>query len=79
MIPNRPRTALTTAVDSILPQVTQKVVYEIELARCRYELSEAQKIASRRSGARGKEARTQEIKEEEKVKVAEERCDLNSF
>lgn len=73
VFPNR--TALTTAVDSILPQVTQKVVYEIELARCRHQLSEAQKIASRRSGARGKEARAQEIKEEDKVEIAEERCD----
>jgi hypothetical protein len=37
----------------------------------RRELLEAKKIASRRSGARGKDARLEEIKAEENVRQAE--------
>lgn len=41
------------------------------------ELEEARKIALRRSGARGKEARQEEIKAEEAVKKAEELCAIS--
>jgi hypothetical protein len=47
----------------------------MRLDKRRWELQEARKIASRRSGARGKEARLEEIKAEERVKEAELLCE----
>ncbi|KAH8102112.1 P-loop containing nucleoside triphosphate hydrolase protein [Cristinia sonorae] len=64
--------ALTRAVESTKPAETQRILSEIRLARRRTELEDAQKIALRTSGARGKRAREDEIKAEERLKEAEE-------
>ncbi|KAJ7498543.1 P-loop containing nucleoside triphosphate hydrolase protein [Mycena latifolia] len=63
--------ALTKAVESTSLRETQRIVYGLRLEKRRYELQEAKKVASRRSGARGKDARLEEIKAEENVKKAE--------
>ncbi|KAK4701684.1 hypothetical protein P7C70_g4544, partial [Phenoliferia sp. Uapishka_3] len=64
--------ALAKAVESVSISETQKIVRTIKLAKVTKELVEARKIASRRSGARGKEARIAELKAEENLKQAEE-------
>lgn len=53
---------------------TQRIVLGLRLKRTAQELQEARKIASRRSGTRGKEARLEELKAEERVAKAEEAC-----
>jgi len=63
--------ALTRAVESSRLSETQHIVSGIYLARRQAELEEAQKIALRTSGARGKKARAEEIKAEERLKKAE--------
>ncbi|KAJ7741040.1 P-loop containing nucleoside triphosphate hydrolase protein [Mycena metata] len=63
--------ALTRATESTSLRQTQRIVYSLRLDVRRRELVEAKKVASRRSGARGKEARLEEIKAEENVKQAE--------
>lgn len=50
---------------------TERTVRNLELEDRQNELTQAQLIASRRSGTRGKAAREAEIKAEEKVKEAE--------
>ncbi|KAJ7693913.1 P-loop containing nucleoside triphosphate hydrolase protein [Mycena rosella] len=62
---------LTKAVESTSLRETQRIVYGLRLEKRRSELQEARKVASRRSGARGKEARLEEIKAEENLKKAE--------
>ncbi|KAJ7098765.1 P-loop containing nucleoside triphosphate hydrolase protein [Mycena belliarum] len=62
---------LTKAVESTSLRETQRIVYGLRLEKRRHELREAKKVASRRSGARGKEARLEEIKAEENLKKAE--------
>ncbi|KAL0956788.1 hypothetical protein HGRIS_002907 [Hohenbuehelia grisea] len=63
--------SLTRAVEANSMEQTQLIVSEIRLSRLKADLEEARKIASRTSGARGKKAREDEIKAEEKVKEAE--------
>ncbi|KAJ7167528.1 P-loop containing nucleoside triphosphate hydrolase protein [Mycena filopes] len=63
--------ALTKATESTSLRETQHIVYTLRLDVRRRELVEARKVASRRSGARGKEARLEEIKAEENVRQAE--------
>ncbi|KAJ6616249.1 P-loop containing nucleoside triphosphate hydrolase protein [Mycena sp. CBHHK59/15] len=63
--------ALTTAVETTSLRETQRIVYTLLLEKRRHELQEARKLASRRSGARGKEARLGEIKAEENLKQTE--------
>ncbi|EIM83035.1 P-loop containing nucleoside triphosphate hydrolase protein [Stereum hirsutum FP-91666 SS1] len=63
--------ALTKAVEAASVSETQRIVSEIRLERLRRELQEARKIASRTSGTRGKKAREEEIKAEERVQDAE--------
>lgn len=65
--------ALTKAVDASSIAETQRIVSEIRLARLQRELEEARKIALRTSGARGKKAREEEIKAEQRVQEAEEK------
>lgn len=65
--------ALTAAVEATSLVETTRIVRRIELEDRRSELTEAQLIAARRSGTRGKAARDEEIKAEERVKEAEER------
>ncbi|KAJ7129275.1 P-loop containing nucleoside triphosphate hydrolase protein [Mycena epipterygia] len=62
---------LTKAVETTSLRETQRIVYGLRLDKRRRELQEAKKVASRRSGARGKDARLEEIKAEENVKQAE--------
>ncbi|KAJ7831894.1 P-loop containing nucleoside triphosphate hydrolase protein [Mycena leptocephala] len=62
---------LTKATEATSLRQTQRIVYELRLDARRRELLEAKKIASRRSGARGKDARLEEIKAEENVRQAE--------
>ncbi|KAJ7734035.1 P-loop containing nucleoside triphosphate hydrolase protein [Mycena maculata] len=62
---------LTKAVETTSLRETQRIVYGLRLDKRRRELQEARKVASRRSGARGKDARLEEIKAEENVKQAE--------
>lgn len=64
--------ALTRALESTKLSDTQQILSEVRLARRRSELEEAQKIALRTSGARGKKARAEEIKAEENLKEAED-------
>ena len=63
---------LTTALESLSLDKTQRVVNQISLERLSAELENARKIASRTSGARGKKARDEEIKAEARVKSGEE-------
>ncbi|KAK7062089.1 iron complex transport system ATP-binding protein [Favolaschia claudopus] len=63
--------ALTKAVESTSLRETQRIVYELRLAARRRDLQEARKVALRRSGARGKDARLEEIKAEGNLKEAE--------
>ncbi|KAJ7437118.1 P-loop containing nucleoside triphosphate hydrolase protein [Mycena galericulata] len=62
---------LTKAVETTSMCETQRIVYGLRLDKRRRELVEAKKVASRRSGARGKDARLEEIKAEDNVKHAE--------
>jgi hypothetical protein len=55
---------LVKAVESPSLLETQHIVLDLKLRRKQEELLEAQKIAQRRSGARGKEARTAELQAE---------------
>ncbi|GAA5910406.1 ABC-F family ATP-binding cassette domain-containing protein [Sporobolomyces salmoneus] len=63
--------ALTKAVESTSMVETERIVCKLELEDRRNELNQAQIIAARRSGTRGKAAREAEIKAEENVKEAE--------
>lgn len=65
--------ALTNAVESTSLVETERIVRTLELEDRRNELVQAQLVASRRSGTRGKAAREAEIKAEENVKAAESR------
>lgn len=65
-------TVLTTAVESTSLQETQGIVFKLRLEKRKSELQEARKVALRRSGARGKEAREAELKAEANVKEAED-------
>lgn len=51
---------------------TRRTVLSLRLEKRVTELLEAQKMSSRRSGTRGKEARTEELAAEKKLKEAEE-------
>lgn len=51
---------------------TRRTVLTLRLEKRVSELLEAQKMSSRRSGTRGKEARMSEIEAEKKVQEAEE-------
>ncbi|KAF7355682.1 Iron complex transport system ATP-binding protein [Mycena sanguinolenta] len=62
---------LTKATETTSLRETQRIVYELRLDARRRELQEAKKVASRRSGTRGKDARLEEIKAEENLKNAE--------
>ncbi|KAJ6515472.1 P-loop containing nucleoside triphosphate hydrolase protein [Mycena sanguinolenta] len=64
--------ALTKATETNSLRETQGLVYELRLDARRRELQEAKKVASRRSGTRGKDARMEEIKAEENLKMAEQ-------
>ncbi|KAJ7639258.1 P-loop containing nucleoside triphosphate hydrolase protein [Roridomyces roridus] len=68
---------LTKAVETTSLREMQRIVYSLRLDKRRRELLEAKKVASRRSGTRGKEARLEEIKAEENVKQAELLLDGN--
>ncbi|KAF7352440.1 Iron complex transport system ATP-binding protein [Mycena venus] len=61
----------TFATETTSLRETQRIVYTLRLDARRRELLEAKKVASRRSGARGKDARLEEIKAEENLKQAE--------
>ncbi|KAF7332392.1 Iron complex transport system ATP-binding protein [Mycena kentingensis (nom. inval.)] len=63
---------LTKAAESTDLRETQRIIYQLRVEKRQHELQEARKVASRRSGARGKEARLAEIDAEEKLKTAEE-------
>ena len=65
--------ALTIACETTSLLETTRIVRRIQLEDRRAELTEAQLIAARRSGTRGKAARDEEIQAEERVKEAEER------
>lgn len=65
---------LTRAVETTEPAETQGIVRRLELEKRKKELVEARKVASVRSGTRGKEARMAELRAEEKVAEAEARC-----
>ncbi|KAI5479106.1 Iron complex transport system ATP-binding protein [Pseudohyphozyma bogoriensis] len=67
--------SLTKAVESTSLAETQAIIDELLLSKAEDELVEAKKIAARRSGARGKEAREAEVKAEEKVKLALEKLE----
>ncbi|THG96692.1 hypothetical protein EW026_g5188 [Hermanssonia centrifuga] len=64
---------LTLAVDATSLAKTQRIVSEITLLRLEIALDDARKVASRTSGARGKKARAEEIKAEDRVKEANEK------
>lgn len=64
---------LSKALDSTADALAEAVAL-IKLSRSQDELEEAKKIALRRSGARGAEARKQLLKAEAKVLENEQRC-----
>ena len=61
---------LQQAVESEDPAKTHRIVSQLKLEKRNKELEAARKIAMRRSGARGKDARQQEIIAEENLKDA---------
>ena len=63
---------LTQAVEAHSLSETQRIVSQLRLERLQKELEDAQKVASRTSGQRGKRARDEEIKAEARVKEAQE-------
>jgi hypothetical protein len=63
---------LIKAVESTSLAETRRTVLTLRLEKRVSELLEAQKMSSRRSGTRGKEARMAEIEAEKKVQEAEE-------
>ena len=63
---------LTRAIETHSLAETQHIVSTIKLERLQMELEDARKVAIRTSGARGKRARAEEIKAEDRVKEAEE-------
>nr|GAT52830.1 iron complex transport system ATP-binding protein [Mycena chlorophos] len=63
---------LTKAVESTSLRETQRIVYRLRVEKRTQELQDARKVASRRSGARGKVARQEEIEAEENLKKAEQ-------
>jgi ATP-binding cassette subfamily F protein 3 len=65
-------TGLTKAVESASALEASRVVMELRLEDKQHDLVEAQKIALRRSGARGKDARAAELAAEQHVKEAEQ-------
>ncbi|GAA6058948.1 hypothetical protein JCM10212_002900 [Sporobolomyces blumeae] len=65
--------ALTAAIETTNVVETERIVRRLELEDRQQELVQAQLIASRRSGTRGKAAREAEIKAEEYVREAEDR------
>jgi hypothetical protein len=67
-------TALTKAVDSTQPIETERIVRTLELEDRQDELVQAQLVAKRRSGTRGKAAREAEIQATKRVEEAELRC-----
>jgi hypothetical protein len=62
---------LTQAVNSTSLLESQRIVTELQLAKKRLQLVEAQKVAQRRSGARGKDARAVELQAEADVAEVE--------
>jgi ATP-binding cassette subfamily F protein 3 len=58
---------------------TQFIVNEIRVRTRLEELDNARKVASRRSGARGKAARTDELAAEERLRAAEEKYVCSKF
>ncbi|BGO96387.1 iron complex transport system ATP-binding protein [Rhodosporidium toruloides NP11] [Rhodotorula toruloides] len=71
--------ALTKAVDSTQPIETERIVRSLELEDRQEELVQAQLIAKRRSGTRGKAAREAEIQATKRVEEAELRlADVDS-
>jgi ATP-binding cassette, subfamily F, member 3 len=62
---------LVKAIESSSLLETQRIVLDLQLRRRQEELVEAQKIAQRRSGARGKDARTAELQAEANVAEVE--------
>lgn len=66
-------TALARALDDSTPLNISIALATVRLSRARQELQEAQKIASRRSGARGNDARKHLLVAEAKVAEAEAR------
>ena len=63
---------LTRAVESPSIAETQRIVSEIKLNRVQNDLEDARKVASSTSGQRGKRARDEELKAEDRVKEATE-------
>jgi hypothetical protein len=64
-------TELSKAVESPSAYEAAIIVARVKVARARKALVEAQKVATRTSGTRGKKARTEEIAAEERVRDAE--------
>ncbi len=65
--------ALTRALESPNPNESQRLINELLLQRSYKSLDEARRVASRRSGARGKAARQEELRAEAEVEAAEKR------
>ena len=63
---------LTRAVEATSLAETQRIVSEIRLERLTKDMADAKKVALRTSGQRGKRARDEEIKAEERVREATE-------
>ncbi|GAA6024343.1 hypothetical protein JCM8202_003687 [Rhodotorula sphaerocarpa] len=70
---NERHRALTAAVESNSVAETARIVRTLELEDRRHDLVQAQLLALRRSGTRGKAARDEEIKAEAAVQEAEDR------
>ncbi len=66
-------TALTTALEADSPVEAQRILNTLLVRRAEAELAERQRIAQRRSGARGKAARADEIEGEREVEKAMKR------
>ena len=61
---------LTRAVEASALSETQRIISQIRLNRLEQDMANAKKVALRTSGQRGKKARDEEIKAEERVKDA---------
>ena len=60
---------LTRAVEASALSETQRIISQIRLNRLEQDMANTKKVALRTSGQRGKKARDEEIKAEERVKA----------
>ncbi len=65
---------LNKAIEGASPAEVRRALDQLRLAKAGEDLYWANDLAARRSGARGKDARTEQLKAEEAYRVAQAKC-----